>query len=65
MLDPESTGNGQVCDADRSLNAGKSQIARARANSKAMRVFYEAYDGADDRSIKIDGLWSAALDMSM
>ena len=65
MLDPQSTSNRQVSDADRSLNAGKSKYARARANAKAMRVFYEAYDGADEGSIIIDGVWRAALDMSM
>ena len=57
LRDPDAASNEQVEDDDRCLGAGQSQKARAKANSKAMDVFYKAYPGADKGSIKIDRVW--------
>ena len=53
LRDPDAASNEQVEDVDRSLGSGKSQKARAKANGKAMDVFYKAYPGPDKGSIKI------------
>ena len=57
LLDPDAASNEQVKDVDRSLGSGKSQKARAKANGKAMDVFYKAYPGPDKGSIKFDRVW--------
>ena len=59
LLDPDACSAEQVTDEDRCLGVGKSQKARTRANLKAMDVFYKAYPGADEGSIRIDRVWRA------
>ena len=56
LLDPDGN-NRQVEDTDRCLGVGKSQSTRKEKNRQAMRVFYEAYEGADEGSIKLDAIW--------
>ena len=65
LLDPDASGAERVEDTDRRLGSGNHRNARKKANARAMAVFYKAYPGVEEGSIRIGHAWRAERDAEL